>query len=345
MDAKIAGCEAGLAPVSLVLTVFNSAPDLPDLLNSIKRQQLLPSEMLIVDLGSTDRTLERVRSWRPPVGTLLKVIESPGGSISQGRNLAIENASFDYIAVTHGAVRLHTEWLYRLWMALQDGADFVSGDISPAGKTLLERTIGLVETVPADEIDWTSHLPPSVSLAFAKGLWDAVGGYPEWLTAGQDAVFAAAMRHAGAKFTLASGARASWSPRQSLRGYLSASFHNSRAEGEAEIFAGGQSVRAAFDVAALLALMLLRRSGPASSLAMVALSVRVGSLARRIWQTRKVNNDPIVMRVATTGAVLALGDVVKLAGYSVGLADSVVPDEGVVSRTVQQLAATGDRQT
>ena len=78
---------------------------------------------------------------------------------------------------------------------------------------------------------------------------------------------------------------------------------------------------------------------------MVALSLRVGSLARRIWQTRKVNNDPIVMRVATTGAVLALGDVVKLAGYSVGLADSVVPDEGVVSRTVQQLAATGDRQT
>ena len=78
---------------------------------------------------------------------------------------------------------------------------------------------------------------------------------------------------------------------------------------------------------------------------MMALSVRVGSLARRIWRTRKANADPIVMRVATTGAVLALGNVVKLAGYSVGLADSLTPEDGLVSRTFQQLASTGRRQT
>ena len=328
MDVKIAGCPPGLAPVSLVLTVHNSAADLPDLLESIGRQQLLPSELLIVDLGSTDTTLEVLRSWRPPAGTALKVVESPRASIAQGRNLAIETASFDHIAVTHGAVRLHTEWLSRLWMALADGADLVSGDIRPAGNTLLERTIGLLETLPVNEIDPTSHLPPSVSLAFSKGLWDAVGGYPEWLTAGQDAVFAAAMRHAGAEFSLASGARAVWSPRLSLRGYLAASFQNSRAEGEAEIVAGGQSVRAAFDVAALIALMLLRRSAPASSLAAAALSIRLGSLIRRIWQTRKASADPIVVRVATTGAVLALGDVAKLLGYSMGLADSAAVEEG-----------------
>ena len=242
---------------------------------------MLPSELLIVDLGSTDTTLEVLRSWRPPVGTVLKVVESPRASIAQGRNLAIETASFDHIAVTHGAVRLHTEWLSRLWMALADGADLVSGDIRPAGNTLLERTIGLLETLPVNEIDSTSHLPPSVSLAFSKGLWDAVGGYPEWLTAGQDAVFAAAMRHAGAEFSLASARARRGAHGNRYGGYLSASFHNSRAEGEAEIFAGGQSVRAAFDVAALLALMLLRRSGPASSLAMVALSIRVGSLVRQ----------------------------------------------------------------
>jgi len=331
MDVKIARCPAGLAPVSLVLTVCNSASDLPDLLDSVARQQLLPSEMLIVDLGSTDHTLEVLQSWQPPFGTVLKVIESPKATISHGHNLAIEAASFDHIAVTHGAVRLHTEWLSRLWSSLQDGADLVTGVIQPAGNTLLERTIGLLETVPVNEIDSASHLPPSVSLAFAKGLWDAVGGYPEWLAAGQDAVFAAAMRHAGAQFSLASGARASWSPRQSLRDYLRASFRNSRAEGEAEIFAGGQSGRAAFDVVAVLVLMLLRRSGPARSLALAALSFRLGSLARRIWQTRKVSADPMVVRVATTGAVLALADVAKLVGYSVGLADSVVPEDTMVA--------------
>ena len=54
MDVRSLAVQAGLAPVSLVLTVRNSASDLPDLLDSIKRQQLLPSEVLIVDLGSTD---------------------------------------------------------------------------------------------------------------------------------------------------------------------------------------------------------------------------------------------------------------------------------------------------
>jgi hypothetical protein len=249
--------------------------------------------------------------------------------LRRGRNLAIETASFDHIAVTHGVVRLHTEWLSKLWIALVDGADLVAGDIRPAGNTLLERTIGLLETLPVNEIDPASHLPPSVSLAFSKGLWDAVGGYPEWLTDGQDAVFAAAMRHAGAEFSLASGARASWSPRQTLRSYLTASFRNSRAEGAAEIIAGGQSVRAAFDALTLVALVLLRRSAPASSLAAAALSIRLGSLIRRIWQTRNVSADPMVVRVATTGAVLALGDVAKLVGYSVGLADSAAVGEGL----------------
>jgi hypothetical protein len=341
MEVTIAGCPPGLAPVSLVFTVCNSAADLPDLLESIARQQLLPSELLIVDLGSTDGTLEVLRTWQPPASTLFKVIESPGASIAQGRNLAIEKASFGHIAVTHGAVRLHTEWLSRLWLALSDGADLVSGDIRPAGKTLLERTIGLLETQPVNEIDPTSYLPPSVSLAFSKGMWDAVGGYPEWLAAGQDAVFAAAMRHAGAAFSLASGARAAWSPRQTLRGYLASSFRNSRAEGEAEIVEGGQSVRAALDVTALIAL-LLRRSGPARSLAAVALSIRLGSLIRRIWQTRKISDDPIVLRVATAGVLLAAGDVAKLAGYAVGWADNVGPDEDLALRPdAQPLISAG----
>ena len=99
-------------------------------------------------------------------------------------------------------------------------------------------------------------------------------------------------------------------------------------------------MRAAFDVAALIALMLLRRSAPASSLAAAALSIRLGSLVRRIWQTRKASADPIVVRVATTGAVLALGDVAKLVGYSVGLADSAAVEEGLAARgTTQPMTA------
>ena len=134
----------GFAPITLVLTVHNCASELPDLLTSVGRLRLLPSEVSVTDLGSTDGTVELLRAWAAPCGVPVRVISAPGASTSVGRNLAIEAASFEHIAVTHGAVCLHPEWLARMWDALSEGNDVVAGKIEPVGSTLLQRTIGRV---------------------------------------------------------------------------------------------------------------------------------------------------------------------------------------------------------
>ena len=221
----------GTAPVTLVLTVLNAAADLPGVLASIGGQRLPPAEVLIADRGSTDDTLRLLAAWSPPPGCTVRVINAAGVSTSVARNLAIEAAAWPHIAVTHGAVRLDGDWLARLWAALAAGGEVVAGLIRPVGDTLLERTIGLVQTPLPEQIDPARYDPPSTALAFTKTVWDGVGGYPEWLDAGQDRVFAVTLRQAGATTRLVPAAITWWSPRQTLPGYLTDRFRTAQGRG------------------------------------------------------------------------------------------------------------------
>ena len=150
----------GIAPVTLVLTVLNAAADLPGVLASIGGQRLPPAEVLIADRGSTDDTLRLLAAWAPRPGSTVRVINAAGVSTAVARNLSIEAAAWPHVAVTHGAVRLDGDWLARLWAALAAGAEVVAGLIRPVGDTLLERTIGLVQT-PLPRADQPGPVRPA----------------------------------------------------------------------------------------------------------------------------------------------------------------------------------------
>jgi glycosyltransferase involved in cell wall biosynthesis len=306
------------APITLVLTVHDSASELPELLASIGRQRLLPSEVSVTDLGSTDGTVDVLRAWVAPWGVPVRVISAPGASTSVGRNLAIEAASFEHVAVTHGAVCLHPEWLARMWDALSEGNDVIAGRIEPVGSTVLQRTIGLVQTPAPDEMESASMLPSSRSIAFPKAQWDAVGGYPEWLRHGQDEAFSRALRSAGAAFRFVPAAVSSWNPRQSLAGYLSSCFRVSSAEAEAGFISNGLAARLAAYVG-LAAFLACPRSTVLRFAATAAWIVHAGPYLRRVWRTRAGSPDRLPGRVVTTVAVVVGADAGWLAGYPTGL--------------------------
>ena len=97
--------------ISLISTVLNEARSLPTLLDSIAAQTRLPDEVIICDGGSTDNTIDLLRAERR---FPLRVIERPGANISQGRNLAIAEASGEVIACVDAGVRLDPQWLEKL---------------------------------------------------------------------------------------------------------------------------------------------------------------------------------------------------------------------------------------
>jgi len=81
--------------VTIVTSVLNGAKTLSRCLESVAHQTY-PCEHIVVDGGSTDGTLEMVRSFGAPH---LRLVEAPGAGISRAFNLGIQQATGDFIGI------------------------------------------------------------------------------------------------------------------------------------------------------------------------------------------------------------------------------------------------------
>ena len=97
--------------VSVITTVLNEAGSIGVLLGSLLRQTRLPGEVVLVDGGSTDGTLEVVECYARKASLPIRSLRVPGCNISEGRNAAIAAAHGEIIAVTDAGVRLAEDWL------------------------------------------------------------------------------------------------------------------------------------------------------------------------------------------------------------------------------------------
>jgi len=68
--------------VSLIATVLNAGDRLEGFLASVSRQTRPPDEVVVVDGGSTDRTLEALRE-----AAGITLLEEPGANVARGRNV------------------------------------------------------------------------------------------------------------------------------------------------------------------------------------------------------------------------------------------------------------------
>ncbi|MBS0205669.1 MAG: glycosyltransferase family 2 protein [Planctomycetes bacterium] len=86
--------------VSVVIPAFNSARTLDQTIESVVTQTFRDLELLVVDDGSSDATLEIARGWQAR-DDRVQVLQHPGGQnrgVAESRNLALDHAVGDYIA-------------------------------------------------------------------------------------------------------------------------------------------------------------------------------------------------------------------------------------------------------
>lgn len=315
--------------VSLIMTVRNEAASLPGLLDSVLRQTMLPAEVVIVDGGSTDGTVEVALGYRDrlPVRVLVK----PGANISEGRNAAIEAAQYDIIAVTDAGVRLDPGWLEALVAPLLDregdvDVDVASGFFVADPQTPFERAMGATVLPALEDIDSESFLPSSRSVAFRKRAWEDAGGYPEWLDYCEDLVFDIRLRALGKRFVFAPQAVAHFRPRSSLRAFYLQYYRYARGDGKADLWRKRHAIRyLTYTAGSAFALWSWKHRGSLvakAGLGLVGLAGAAYCLRpyMRLW--------PLLCRASALSALYAMslvpliklvGDVAKMAGYPVGL--------------------------
>jgi glycosyltransferase involved in cell wall biosynthesis len=112
--------------------VRNGAATIGETLLSLATQTIADFEVVVVDDGSTDDTLEVVTESGGPLGERLRVIREQGAGPAAARNAGWEAARADVIAFIDADVEAEPAWLERGLEALRDGP----GIAAVEGRTL-----------------------------------------------------------------------------------------------------------------------------------------------------------------------------------------------------------------
>jgi glycosyltransferase involved in cell wall biosynthesis len=80
--------------ISIIIPVFNTEKYLAEAIESVLSQTLKPTEIIVVDDGSTDKSVEIARRFEP----LVRIISQANKGVGAARNVGIQETSGDFLA-------------------------------------------------------------------------------------------------------------------------------------------------------------------------------------------------------------------------------------------------------
>lgn len=99
--------------VTLIVTTYNWPQALEMVLLSIKKQSVLPNEVIIADDGSKEETHQLIANYQPsfPVPLIHSWQEDLGFRAARSRNLAMAKSQCEYIVMIDGDMLLHRHFI------------------------------------------------------------------------------------------------------------------------------------------------------------------------------------------------------------------------------------------
>ena len=304
--------------IALIMVLLNEAESLPRLIESVARQTLQPDEIIICDTGSEDDTMKILGSWQKSLPQKVNIIERAGANIARGRNQAINASVSPIICVTDGGCVLDQNWIEQISLPLRSGDEatgIVYGKTVAVGKGRIGRQFSFMYDIKTED-DLQKSDYSANSMAFRKSTWDAVGGFPEWLTlAAEDILFARQIEKIS-RSQIASKARVFWyHGEESLGEIFKKHLRNSKGEGEANLFGARYLALTSIYISmlvmlisSLFRLVLL----PSSILIAIAMCCRHTAMA-----IKKGAN--LIDALAILPTVTLVRDIGMIAGFLIGL--------------------------
>lgn len=207
--------------VSFIATVFNEEGTINNFLKSIVLQSRLPDEIIIVDGGSSDRTVASIKYYVLSMGknfrnTRFKVLIKKGNR-AVGRNEAIKNSSNEIIICSDAGCVLDENWVKNIIKPFENTkVGVVAGYYKGDSKNIFQKSLIPYVLVMPDKIS-DNFLPATRSMAFRKSIWKKAGEFPEEFSNNEDYVFAKKLKKIKAIIVFEKKAIVYWKPSNNIR--------------------------------------------------------------------------------------------------------------------------------
>lgn len=188
LETRNAGRSGSEALISVAVSLFNYDKYLPECLGSVVEQTHQRLELVIVDDGSSDASIEVARSWiedhQSRFERCLLVQHTQNQGLSQTRNTAFELARADYVFVLDADNMIYPRALERLLECIQTtGAGVAYSQLEIFGDQTAsqldnfggQKRLGLADVWDPASFKKLNYVD-AMSL-ISKDAWRRVGGY------------------------------------------------------------------------------------------------------------------------------------------------------------------------
>ena len=166
-----------MSTISIIIPSYNQAEYLPDAIESAYNQTTPPHEIIVIDDGSTDGSLEIARQYQfsqlPLIESPVRVVSQANKGLPMARNTGIMNATGDYILPLDADDLLVENAIERITHAIiQFNADIIAPSFRCFGKVNQDV---ILNNFTMEELKQTNRL--GYFSAIRRSALLEVGGY------------------------------------------------------------------------------------------------------------------------------------------------------------------------